>query len=192
LALDGHVAVSIQRNWTTVLPVRRSIDHQSTRHYGFPLRPDRCRFVIKFTSIHQKAEQSFVWYLLLIRVAVRLGEHNIVSLEDDAFLQEIAVRRIIPHEKFSLNPLANDVAVLKLEHKVIFNGNFVSIFKRRPLERADLCADRVRPACLPLDDSLDSEFLVGEKVYVAGWGLTQEGDEELSWHSVSVGHVFII
>jgi secreted trypsin-like serine protease len=81
-------------------------------------------------------------------VAVRLGEHNIVSLEDDAFLQDVPIRRIIPHEKFSLNPLANDVAVLKLEHKVTFNGNFVSIFKR-PAASTSRLMRRSRPTGLP-------------------------------------------
>lgn len=35
--------------------------------------------------------------------------------------------------------------------------------------------DRVRPICLPIDESIRSRSFVGEKPFIAGWGRLQEG-----------------
>ncbi|CAG9864175.1 unnamed protein product [Phyllotreta striolata] len=65
----------------------------------------------------------------------------------------IGVEKIIPHEKYDIDdPIsANDIAVLKLNKKVT-------------------CSDFIRPICLPDPNDVPQK---GDRLTVAGWGLTE-------------------
>lgn len=52
---------------------------------------------------------------------VRLGDHDLTSKKDGTF-QQIKVKTIIRHERFTLTTLANDIAILTLERDVTFSG----------------------------------------------------------------------
>uniref|UniRef100_A0A1A9ZHN4 Peptidase S1 domain-containing protein n=1 Tax=Glossina pallidipes TaxID=7398 RepID=A0A1A9ZHN4_GLOPL len=79
---------------------------------------------------------------------VRLGELDYATNADDALLQDIEIKNLIPHPQYYRTPLTfyHDIALIELAKEATFN-------------------DYVRPACLSLEDGNDyHEFLA------AGWG----------------------
>ncbi|XP_055308154.1 venom protease-like [Sitodiplosis mosellana] len=85
----------------------------------------------------------------------RFGEHDINS-DQDGPVQDININRKNRHPNFNKRLGTNDIAILHLEHDVIFSN-------------------RVRPICIPTDEPMLSRSFVGETVSVAGWGRLQEG-----------------
>ncbi len=109
------------------------------------------------------------------RVAVRLGEH--VVGEEEEGLQEIAVSRAVPHPHFSENPLNNDVAVVTLAKAARLDGDTPSLDTPVYLLSDQLIsfpAGYVQPICVLLEGAPDPERMIGEKMFVAGWGRTHE------------------
>lgn len=111
---------------------------------------------IKFPEEVLKIEQnisSVGFFFSGNPIVVRLGERNIASSSDDAFVQEINIIGTIPHPEYKSPSRYNDIALLRLEHAVTPNLD-------------------VRPACL--HTSLN--FKGG--VIAIGWGNTEDGGEQ--------------
>jgi len=61
----------------------------------------------------------------LCRVVVRLGELNLdPNVNDEAMPIDVPIEKIIPHERYSTTQFFNDIALLKLKHKVTFTSKF--------------------------------------------------------------------
>ncbi|XP_045483885.1 CLIP domain-containing serine protease 2 isoform X1 [Pieris rapae] len=100
---------------------------------------------------------------------VRIGEFDI-NLEKDCDyekpktickkeVQDIYVTEIIPHENYQRSPIANDIALLRVDGEIVFNY------------------PNVEPICLPLSLELRNKRLDHEYGTVAGWGFTETGRE---------------
>ncbi|KAI1305956.1 Plasma kallikrein [Halotydeus destructor] len=83
---------------------------------------------------------------------VRLGAHK-SRLQVSPTEQDIAADSMVIHQNYSRpRPFANDIALLKLQHKALFS-------------------DHVSPICLPNNvDSDDGDYYQGTKGLVVGWG----------------------
>merc|ERR1711976_123262 len=88
-----------------------------------------------------------VLYSQASQLKVRLGNHNKDS--KDAGAVDINVEWVAKAPNFWLNPLADDIAIFKLETPVTFNDN-------------------IRPICLPENTSDD---FAGDNAITAGWGI---------------------
>lgn len=80
---------------------------------------------------------------------------------DDCYdrVQDIDVAKIVQHENFinTKTEVHNDIALLRLARKVVYS-------------------DTVVPICLPLDGSFASRPYDSLKMFVAGWGQTEDGE----------------
>ncbi len=61
---------------------------------------------------------------------VRVGEHDVSTANDGATPEDVAIKRVTPHQQYSTTNQRNDIAVLLLERPVVFREGVV-------------------PACLP-------------------------------------------
>lgn len=77
---------------------------------------------------------------------IRVGEHNRNYREGTE--ADMDVERILVHERWSMNNLNNDIALIKLRNPIQFN-------------------DYVQPVCLP-----ENDVTIGTKCYITGWGKT--------------------
>ena len=80
------------------------------------------------------------------RCSVMVGEHDIRRVDEGG--QEIKIARFIENRNYRGN--ANDIALLELEEDIKFT-------------------EKVKPACLPKDDS---KKYYGENAIISGWGGT--------------------
>lgn len=95
-----------------------------------------------------------------VRIKVRLGEWNTDTTRDcdsrsvcaDPII-EVPVAEIFPHEGYK--PRVNDIALIKLKHKVKYSKF-------------------IRPICLPLTPVLRAKNFVDEKLTATGWGKTEK------------------
>lgn len=83
---------------------------------------------------------------------VRLGDQNLEILEEGSTEIDIPIDSFIAHERFQMDSLYHDIAVIKLKEQVNFNRY-------------------IRPACLWPNDT---QF--GSTVIATGWGYTRAGD----------------
>jgi secreted trypsin-like serine protease len=121
----------------------------------------------QFCSISQ-GQKSRIHSLNDFRIAVRLGEWNQATdidcsgPEDDLNcvtepVQNIKIQSLIFHDDWDADQQINDIALIRLEARAIYN-NYVS------------------PICLPYTDELRSYNLTNMKrLTVAGWGSTGNG-----------------
>ncbi|KAH8348583.1 hypothetical protein KR084_008833 [Drosophila pseudotakahashii] len=78
---------------------------------------------------------------------VRLGEQNLIATKDGEFV----AKHQIPHNKFLYSKLANDIALLRLNRKVVFK-------------------DHIRPICLPLTTDLrEFTYITGKSYNAIRW-----------------------
>ncbi|XP_055594342.1 venom protease-like [Uranotaenia lowii] len=83
---------------------------------------------------------------------VRLGELALDSSNDEAFPEDFNVAELFPHPEYRMATQYNDIALLKLDRKVIFSPY-------------------IRPICLP-----QSEVLKNRKAIATGWGTIGYGE----------------
>lgn len=60
------------------------------------------------------------------RYVVRLGEYDLNS-EDDGLHEDILIDRAVPHTSYHKFFGVNDIAMIYLEHDVVFTGNVSSL-----------------------------------------------------------------
>ncbi|XP_065221061.1 venom protease-like [Planococcus citri] len=86
---------------------------------------------------------------------VRVGDLDLNdTVKDGASPQEIAIEQSIPHPNYTDNPIANDIALLRLKNPVIFDRT-------------------VRPICILSGLQYKSdEFYSNKLPFIAGWGAT--------------------
>lgn len=110
-------------------------------------------------------------------IGVRIGEHN-TSSSPDCFtflkvphcapsVQDFQVEDVIKHD-YVHETISNDIALIRLKGTV------------------DLSKRNAHPICLPIYNSLQNVRLEGQKVYVAGWGLTEKEKPSDALLSVAV------
>lgn len=104
-------------------------------------------------------------FFILIRTAVRLGEHNITNGEEQDCDEyntcadvpvEVGIEKVILHEEYDAHKKReyNDIALIRLNRDVGFSTY-------------------INPICLPLEDSVRQMNHTGMKVTAAGWGYTE-------------------
>ena len=82
---------------------------------------------------------------------VRVGEYNRFATETNE--QTMTIDKAIPHEDYSSQTSANDIALIKTTRPIVFN-------------------DYVKPICLP---GANTRLAENSDVEIAGWGVTEEG-----------------
>uniref|UniRef100_A0A182NZ25 Peptidase S1 domain-containing protein n=1 Tax=Anopheles dirus TaxID=7168 RepID=A0A182NZ25_9DIPT len=87
---------------------------------------------------------------------VRLGELSLSSSTDEAFPEDYEVAERIPHPEYKQTSHYNDIALLKLNRKVIFSPY-------------------IRPICLPLQSTISQK-----RAIATGWGAIGYGLEQSS------------
>lgn len=83
---------------------------------------------------------------------VRLGELALDSSNDEAFPEDFNIAETIPHPDYRLTSQYNDIALMKLDRKVILSPY-------------------IRPICLPLSGELKNK-----KAIASGWGTVGYGE----------------
>ncbi|EDS44979.1 serine protease [Culex quinquefasciatus] len=83
---------------------------------------------------------------------VRLGELALDSSNDEAFPEDFAVAELIPHPEYKQSSQYNDIALIKLDRRVIFSPY-------------------IRPICLPMGAELGNR-----RAIATGWGTIGYGD----------------
>ncbi|KAG8236449.1 hypothetical protein J437_LFUL016745 [Ladona fulva] len=105
---------------------------------------------------------------LFTSIYVRLGEHDLdsrIDCEEDQIYgtktcapepQDIPIAQAVAHPQYTgKSDLRNDIALIRLTRQINFTP------------------DSVRPVCLPIGLSVQEQNLVGKKLTVAGWGVTE-------------------
>lgn len=104
-------------------------------------------------------------YILSIRTAVRLGEHDITTEKDcDDFpdcadpVVDIPIAETIVHEDYRADSASqeHDIALIRLESAVNYT-------------------DYVKPICLPIDETWRKMNLDGWPLSTVGWGISENG-----------------
>lgn len=110
----------------------------------------------------------------------RLGEYDTRSFSDGKH-EDINIAQKITHEKWNLNLMINDIAILKLEKDTPFNGKRITneIFQGTS---NNFCAsflylERISPICLPDNGAILTKSFVGQTPFVAGWGRQAESSQ---------------
>lgn len=85
---------------------------------------------------------------------MRVGDYDLSSDADIRIAAEYEIEEIFIHEDYTVGKYYNDIAILKTEGKIFYNG-FTG------------------PVCLPLKGGDDAE--VGSLASVIGWGDTRFG-----------------
>lgn len=104
----------------------------------------------------------------LILNQIRVGEHNILNEKDCQFdslgqqrcappVQDFEVEKVTFHPLFNTTTLQNDIAVIKIAGII------------------DLSLENAKAICLPHTKQLQTLDLNSRKVFVTGWGTTEEG-----------------
>ncbi|XP_055544670.1 serine protease snake-like [Wyeomyia smithii] len=83
---------------------------------------------------------------------VRLGELALDSSNDEAFPEDFNIAELIPHPEYKQTSQYNDIALVKLERKVIFSPY-------------------IRPICLPTKSDLNNK-----RAIATGWGTIGYGE----------------
>ncbi|KRT82162.1 Trypsin, partial [Oryctes borbonicus] len=86
----------------------------------------------------------------IVPIAVRLGDVNVADPSDDAYVQEIEVKKVYVHPDFMTPVQYNDIALIELVKPAT-----LSVF--------------LKPACLYTNKTLDFK-----RALVTGWGKTEE------------------
>ncbi|CAH1738373.1 unnamed protein product [Aphis gossypii] len=85
---------------------------------------------------------------------VRLGELDLdPEVMDNAMPLDVPVERIIIHEQYNENKIANDIALVKLKNSVTFN-------------------ELIQPICMPMSSAMKNIDMSRSLPFVAGWGTT--------------------
>ncbi|KAE9537839.1 hypothetical protein AGLY_005811 [Aphis glycines] len=85
---------------------------------------------------------------------VRLGELDLdPEVMDNAMPLDVPVERIIIHEQYNGNKIANDIALVKLKNSVTFN-------------------ELIQPICMPMSSAMKNIDMSRSLPFVAGWGTT--------------------
>ena len=77
-----------------------------------------------------------------------VGKHNIEKTDSQE--QKLSVQKIFIHPSYDSDTVANDLAILVLESKIIYS-------------------DYIKPVCLPTGEN----YHIGQHCITAGWGDTQ-------------------
>lgn len=88
------------------------------------------------------------------RIKIFLGMHEIDQFSNSLQLE---VYKVVVHPEYEYLTLANDIAVIKLAQKAVYN-------------------QLVQPICLWPTDKLDISNILNKRGTVAGWGYTQYGE----------------
>ena len=98
------------------------------------------------------------------KVFVRIGDHDIATRFDTKFhkKQTLRVKKIFIHPNYNYDTTNNDLALIKLRKRIIFH------------EYNDNWKVTVAPVCIPRR----MKEYDGLSVTVAGWGQTDENDED--------------
>lgn len=91
-------------------------------------------------------------YIVPDRLIVKLGQHN--RLLGGKNTEEFQVYNVIPHEEFDFTTLKNDIAILKLSTRVLFNHY-------------------IQPVCLWPNNDISLDNVVNRLGIVVGWGLNE-------------------
>ncbi|XP_064471951.1 venom protease-like [Ornithodoros turicata] len=86
-------------------------------------------------------------------LSVRLGDHDLSTLDDNTAPVDVDVASITRHPNYDPRRFTGDIAVLKLATPVTFN-------------------QYVRPLCLPFGD-LEEKDISGYHGFIVGWGATK-------------------
>lgn len=88
-------------------------------------------------------------------ITARLGELNLnPSINDGATPLDVPIERIIIHEGYNTEGVHNDIALLKLNHSVVYT-------------------ELIQPICLPISSDVKKMNLTATTMpFVAGWGST--------------------
>jgi secreted trypsin-like serine protease len=92
------------------------------------------------------------------KLKVRVGEHDVSTLNEPIRHDEYDVIEVIVHPMFNNNTLANDIALVRLSEPVRKKGNINII-------------------CLPENDTFTDQELLSTKCIVTGWGRRAENSE---------------
>lgn len=144
---------SARRNawpWYALLMIRRRNQRRDPECGGTLISN---RFVL--TAAHCVLKQAKQATIRASSVTVRLGEHDLKLTGDGEI--DVGVERIIVHPNFQPKTFKNDIALIKLDRKIVFN-------------------DTIEPACLPYDNLKLANQTPGavdnETVWVLGFGQT--------------------
>ena len=77
-----------------------------------------------------------------------VGKHNIGKTDSQE--QKLSIQKILIHPSYDSDTVANDLAILVLESKIIYS-------------------DYIKPVCLPTGEN----YHIGQHCITAGWGDTQ-------------------
>ena len=66
---------------------------------------------------------AHIFDLFDYRDFVRIGDHNLYDDYDVTFDLDVLVKNVIVHPKYNNRTYENDIALLKLDHPVIFTSN---------------------------------------------------------------------
>ncbi|KAJ0173208.1 hypothetical protein K1T71_011384 [Dendrolimus kikuchii] len=89
-------------------------------------------------------------------VLVKVGAHDLDDVTDD-IAKNIYVAKATAHDAYDPNTLKNDIIVLTLQKKVVYNNY-------------------IRPVCLWNEDQTDLDQIVKKRGVVAGWGGNEFGE----------------
>lgn len=68
-------------------------------------------------------------FVHLYRTTTRIGDLDLNNdIVDGASPVDIAVEEIIPHPEYSVNPIVNDIALIRLKSPVTFTSKFSTLF----------------------------------------------------------------
>lgn len=102
---------------------------------------------------------------------VRLGEHDYASQSGTA-REDVRVSRRVPHSQYDSRLMINDIAILHLARDVNFNGKLnifnMKKFKKSSIKFFMLVIERIKPVCLPIDDTMRHKSFIRTTPFVAG------------------------
>ncbi len=100
---------------------------------------------------------DIIYFVLIPRLWIRLGDNDLKSPYDDSHAIEIPVSSVHIHPLYKYLAAYYDVALMRLSTPVVFN-------------------DFVLPICLPPAASFNPDIYAGKSVKVTGWGDTERND----------------
>lgn len=124
--------------------------------------------------------------IFYFRISVRLGEHNVSSVEDCQFLrgkrrcappvEDIEVEEIYTYDVFNASRRINDIALLKLARDVEFKGECSLQISTVKWFIIIISLEHIKPICLPINETLQQKVTEIERFIVTGWGETEKSN----------------
>lgn len=95
---------------------------------------------------------------------------------NDRHIQDVKVIRSELHPNYDSRDRTNDIAILYLDRDVNFTGKQHKVFQRNSFDAHNFLSirkDRIRPICLPLNESIRNRDFVNYTPFIAAWLRTQ-------------------